>query len=78
MPEMQPGARLPERRLAVQREIRNAGARNRCPDRRSVADNRIWPVCGASVVKAIKAAWRAFWRELAIQRRRNNLPDPLR
>jgi hypothetical protein len=28
--------------------------------------------------KAFRAAWRAFWRELEIQRRINNLPDPLK
>lgn len=28
--------------------------------------------------KAFKAAWKAFWRELDIQRRINKLPDPLK
>lgn len=28
--------------------------------------------------KALKAAWRSFWREIEIQRRINNLPDPLK
>lgn len=27
---------------------------------------------------AIRAAWRAFWRELERQRYINNLPDPLK
>jgi len=30
------------------------------------------------MIKAIRAAWRAFWRELDVQRRRNNLLDPLK
>lgn len=30
------------------------------------------------MTKALKAAWRAFWREISIQRRRNNLPDPFK
>lgn len=30
------------------------------------------------MIKAIRAAWRAFWRELERQRYINNLPDPLK
>ena len=28
--------------------------------------------------KAFRAAWRAFWRELEVQKRINELPDPLK
>ena len=30
------------------------------------------------ITKAFRAAWRSFWREIEIQRRINNLPDPLK
>lgn len=35
------------------------------------------PTGAAKMKKALRAAWRAFWREIQIQRRINNLPDPL-
>ena len=28
--------------------------------------------------KAFRAAWRAFWRELEVQKRINEMPDPLK
>jgi hypothetical protein len=46
--------------------------------RQSFADWYLSLSIDMTLYKSIRAAWRAFWREWAIQKRINDLPDPLK